>query len=857
MSTPVTGAGDDCAACAEDGSAEPSPLYNRPGQRALAYRIGTHASFFQRMLARLPREALPDGDFAGSRPLAALTTRSPEDPAVALLDAWATAADVLTFYQERIANEGFLRTATERRSVLELAREVGYELKPGVAASTYLAFTVETAPGSPASVQVAKGVQVLSIPGQDERPQTFETVEALEARAAWNELRPRQTTPQDFSTTTKTLYLQGLQTGLQVGDALLLVGPEREQSPGSERWDLRIVLGTTLVTDPEDPARSHTVVTWEHALGSQSPAVQPSSNPRAYVLRLRANLFGYNAADFKLLPEQIRALFKKKREDPIPTGEWPDFHIQTTAERQFDLDREYPSLVAGSWVVLRKASYVELYRIQESKPVARVDFGLTGRVTRLQVDALEHLSWFPLRGTTVLAQSEELPLAEKPLTAPVGGSTVLLDREVKGLTAGHVLLVEGQGTADPGGAPVRERAVVASTAKSGSSTLLVLQQPLAHEYVRATVRIYANVVKATHGETVTEVLGSGDGSRKNQRFTLKKPPLTYVAAATATGGESTLEVRVNGVRWDEVPTLFGQGPRSQVYMVRHEDDGTVALTFGDGVAGARLPPGQENVVAVYRSGIGPEGEVDPGQLALLRVRPLGIRAVTNPQDATGAAAPESRDDARAHAPASVLTLERVVSLQDYEDFASTFAGIGKAQAADLTNGERILVHLTVASQKGGSVDAGTPLHESLVGALTKLHDPVREFAVASNQSFERIPFNLKAKLRVDPRYLAEDVKAKVEAALRTAFSFERRSFGQAVSAAEVIQVMQDVQGVVMVDLDALYPTGRPQALAPLLRALRARWPQAPAAPGTPVQPLPAQLLLLDEAPAGVVLEVIP
>jgi len=34
---------------------------------------------------------------------------------------WATLADVLTFYQERIANELWLRTATERDSLLRLA----------------------------------------------------------------------------------------------------------------------------------------------------------------------------------------------------------------------------------------------------------------------------------------------------------------------------------------------------------------------------------------------------------------------------------------------------------------------------------------------------------------------------------------------------------------------------------------------------------------------------------------------------------------------------------------------------------------------------------------------------------------
>ena len=51
-------------------------------------------------------------------PLSRLATRSTGDPAIAILDAWALVADVLTFYQERIANEGYLRTATERRSIL-------------------------------------------------------------------------------------------------------------------------------------------------------------------------------------------------------------------------------------------------------------------------------------------------------------------------------------------------------------------------------------------------------------------------------------------------------------------------------------------------------------------------------------------------------------------------------------------------------------------------------------------------------------------------------------------------------------------------------------------------------------------
>jgi predicted phage baseplate assembly protein len=261
----------------------------------------------------------------------------------------------------------------------------------------------------------------------------------------------------------------------------------------------------------------------------------------------------------------------------------------------------------------------------------------------------------------------------------------------------------------------------------------------------------------------------------------------------------------------------------------------VSVIFGDGQAGARLPTGQENISAVYRAGIGPEGEVDRGQLALLKVRPLGIREVINPIRASGSAAPESMKDAQAHAPASVLTLQRVVSLQDYEDFAATFAGIGKAQASDLSSGERPLVYLTVAAAQGKHVDPSSELYKSLVSALEKHKDPVRQFLVGPH---EEIPFHVGAVLRIDPRYISEAVLAQVRAALFEAFSFERRHFGQPVSAAEVVQVMQGVEGVVMVDLDMLRPLGGAgPVLSSLLRALPARRVAG--------EPKPAQLLLLD------------
>jgi hypothetical protein len=75
-------------------------LDNPPGRTSLAYRLGTHSSFLERMLNRLYRQTIPDGPNRGRQPLTALTTRRPDDPTLALLDAWAVVADVLTFYRK-------------------------------------------------------------------------------------------------------------------------------------------------------------------------------------------------------------------------------------------------------------------------------------------------------------------------------------------------------------------------------------------------------------------------------------------------------------------------------------------------------------------------------------------------------------------------------------------------------------------------------------------------------------------------------------------------------------------------------------------------------------------------------------
>ena len=178
---PPQPAGSERCGCCEGITEEtPQAIQNRDGLSTIEYRIGDYAQFRGSLQALLSRKEYS--------PLGDLRTRAETDFTIGLLDAYACSADVLTFYQERIANESYLRTAVERVSLQEMGKLIGYRLRPGVAAETWLAFSLEVPPkppanlppepgnfvtGVPATVKLDTGLKVQSVPGPGEKPQTF------------------------------------------------------------------------------------------------------------------------------------------------------------------------------------------------------------------------------------------------------------------------------------------------------------------------------------------------------------------------------------------------------------------------------------------------------------------------------------------------------------------------------------------------------------------------------------------------------------------------------------------------------------------------------------------------------------
>lgn len=317
----------DTCGCCEVAVATPISPFNRPGLSAIVFRVGTYASFRQAMLQ----------DISRTQALSSLQTRSDDDYAVTLFDMWATVADVLTFYQERIANEGYLRTARLRDSVLRMARLLDYQLRPGVAATTLLAFTLD----KNATLQIPVGLRVQSVPADDEKPQIYETLEAIPADFKLNHIRILPA-PAGFNP-----LARGSTSGL------LAPGPEGLAAAAALSPNTRFLLFAPAAGHREELTIRAIQTEEERMTLRWSGPIQGSSwtfDSQAYAIDRTFRIFGYNA------PTQ----YMEAEETPAGSGNFV-WHRRTFADVDYaysrsdhviELDAKYEGIVVGTRLMI-------------------------------------------------------------------------------------------------------------------------------------------------------------------------------------------------------------------------------------------------------------------------------------------------------------------------------------------------------------------------------------------------------------------------------------------------------------------------------------------------------------------------
>jgi len=320
-----------------------------------------------------------------------------------------------------------------------------------------------------------------------------------------------------------------------------------------------------------------------------------------------------------------------------------------------------------------------------------------------------------------------------------------------------------------------------------------LEGALASAYARRTLSVSGNVVRASQGETINaEILGSGDSGVPNQRFQLKRAPLTFLPVPPPEYRRSTLKVSVAGMAWQEIDDLTRAERDDRVYSVVIDHEGRATLTFGDGVHGARLPSGIHNVLATYRVGLGAQGDVAAGTLDVLLSPPPGIRSVTNPIPATRGVDPASAETIRNTVPRSLLTGNRVVTMADAAALASSYPGVREAVVAAVKSPRGSLLQVSVAFDSTVTREEHEPRCSALALALRKAQaQPAPRLMVGVA---EPCYFGLEVEIFTQTSAPAA-IAARAFEALFARFSPSAARIGEDVRASEVEAILQAIHGV--------------------------------------------------------------
>ena len=532
-----------------------------------------------------------------------------------------------------------------------------------------------------------------------------------------------------------------------------------------------------------------------------------TKNPAVYPLRTRAALFGHNAIAWRDLPLPLRVGERHPDTNAFLPGPYK-------ARESSWADKDVSSSETGVWLTSPTTPCRRGAGSSSPRPTTRSCTRSPRRSTRCTATSCsparrravelrgERLSSFSPKDAVAWGGAERFPLIDPPRTAPIEGDRVPLETHVEGIEPGRLVAVSGV-DADSG-LPVADVRAVIEVVDDGAGSVLVLDRDLDHRFEPASLRVLANVAAATHGERGRRRSATATRGGRWLRFTLANAPLTYTSAAHADGRPEHADRARRRRRVGAGRHALRRGAGSAVYTVRHGDDASATVEFGDRQDAP--PTGHENITAAYRVGLGGAGNrIAAGAIATPLTRPLGLRGVTNPVAATGGADPEALAGARRNAPLPILAMGRVVSLADFASFAARVRRHreGARRRCVERRAARRLPHRrhgAPAAPAPGDLTVGEPRRGDRCGATTpKVRVVVR---VPGDRRSARAP-----RSRIDPRRAPPTCSRPPEAALTRRVLVRRARSGAAGAGQRGAAALHAVAGVIGVVLEGCYLVG--------------------------------------------------
>ncbi len=723
------------SACQCESCCAQEVVINPPGLPTIAYRVDDFSGFRRALLEPLQGEQA----LLGWHP-------APGDLGLQVLEWWAYLADILTFYNERVANEDYLRTAELPASVANIVALLGYTPRPAIAAiGQVAAIRSASRPNEPLAIPAGLQLASTATPGVP-----VETFEAAAATFSGASNGPIVLPPGSALLSAGAVLLKGSVSGIAVGDPLVAI--PRDVVTAEQEWTQFTVASVSKEPDPN---------------GGSNTRVLLASDDNWWA-------GAATAADTRIVrvTRSAQPWTSQGASDPVLTVTGSTVKIRlASVERGIPLG-EIAFLDFGG-----QDGFIPVVPTSVSDEFLGVPFpGATGTPpappdipilhTVVQADTLA--TW--LGGWTPVAFRFGLKDVGTPIGMP---ATTLTSLPVTVANPSRLEIPAGGAGAfieDATGAGI---AVTATAAANGAITLAASDATPSGFSLAVPLQLELDLVDVSRGTTVSnELLGTGDASTVGQTFALKKSPLTYLASGAE--WKSTLSVAVDSIYWSEVPTFYDQPADATVFVVSQLADGSSTVRFGDGVNGARLPTGSR-IVATYRYGAGAASPPAGRLTTILKPQP-NLASVHNPVAVWGGADAQQPTDVRTNAPASVLTFGRAISADDYETVAALAPGVSRARAYWTWDEQRqrALVKVYVGDDAGAAASARA--------ALEGAEDPNRPIAVVQATPIE---LTVSCTLEVSPDHVAVDVGDAASAALAELFQPASMEIGRALYTSEV------------------------------------------------------------------------
>jgi hypothetical protein len=336
------------------------------------------------------------------------------------------------------------------------------------------------------------------------------------------------------------------------------------------------------------------------------------------------------------------------------------------------------------------------------------------------------------------------------------------------------------------------------------------------ENVSALEGRYVTVV-SDNANTYGELIGTSTGL-PNMSFELGEVP--------SVDGTTELYVQDGDVysKWSQVQHLLDSGPNDLVYQVTTDANNNVFITFGDGVSGV-IPTIHSEIRANYMVGGGLIGNVPsdtlidivyvPGLTTNETTALQSIVTVTNLSPAIGGSDPETTNQIRVSAPASLRAANRAVTLQDYADLSISVSGVGKANASAET-WTSVTVYIAPSRSNvdsdiaPGLDDIGNPTLEYdrlKADVETYLSDKILLGTTVTIQPPTYVDLIITVQYAKLNQYTTAEVELGIKQALLRTFGYNGMNFQDTIYPQDIEFALNQVPGVKTAKVTVLHIEG--------------------------------------------------